>query len=231
MPAFVAVCELLHRRGFAGATTLLGVDGTAHGERRRARFFARNADVPMMIIAVGEGTRVADALPEVGALLGHPLVTLERVRVCKRDGERLARPPALPGADEHGLALWQKLMIYSSERARHGGRPLHRELVRRLRRADVSGATSLRGIWGFHGHHPPHGDKLLQLHRHVPVVTIVVDTPERVAGAFDIVDELTEEQGLVTSEIVPAMAAMTETVRRGGLRLSRYDGRDRDGSL
>ena len=32
-PAFVAVCELLHRRGIAGATVLLGVDGTAHGVR------------------------------------------------------------------------------------------------------------------------------------------------------------------------------------------------------
>ena len=42
VPAFVAVCDLLHRRGIAGATTLLGVDGTAHGVRERARFFGRN---------------------------------------------------------------------------------------------------------------------------------------------------------------------------------------------
>ena len=51
MPAFVAVCDLLHRRGVAGATVLLGVDGTTHGQRRRARFFAGNDDVPMMIVA------------------------------------------------------------------------------------------------------------------------------------------------------------------------------------
>ena len=31
IPAFVAICDLLHRRGIAGATALLGVDGTAHG--------------------------------------------------------------------------------------------------------------------------------------------------------------------------------------------------------
>ena len=37
VPAFIAVCDLLHRRGLAGATTLLGVDGTAHGVRERAR--------------------------------------------------------------------------------------------------------------------------------------------------------------------------------------------------
>ena len=49
VPAFMAVCDLLHRRGVAGATALLGVDGTAHGERQRASFFSRNARTPMMV--------------------------------------------------------------------------------------------------------------------------------------------------------------------------------------
>jgi PII-like signaling protein len=40
----------------------------------------------------------------------------------------------------------------------------------------------------------------------VPVVTIVVDTPARIAESFGIVDELTERVGLVTSELVPALA-------------------------
>ena len=83
--------------GVAGATALLGVDGTSHGRRERARFFSRNASVPMMVIAVGDGDRIARVLPELGGLLRDPLVTLERVRVCKRDGELLARPSALPG--------------------------------------------------------------------------------------------------------------------------------------
>ena len=55
VPAFIAVCDLLHRRGLDGATALLGVDGTAHGRRERAAFFSRNAEVPMMVIAVGSG--------------------------------------------------------------------------------------------------------------------------------------------------------------------------------
>ena len=58
-PAFIAVCDLLHRRGIAGATVLLGVDGTARGQRERAAFFSRNAETPMMVIAVGSGERIA----------------------------------------------------------------------------------------------------------------------------------------------------------------------------
>lgn len=204
MAAFAAVCDLLHRRGVAGASVLLGVDGTAHGVRRRARFFDRNAEVPTMIIAVGSGAVIARVLPDLGELLRRPLMTLERVGVCKRDGALLAQPNPLPAADEHGLALWQKLMIYTSESSRHGRHPIHVELVRRLRASGAAGATVLRGIWGFHGDHAPHGDSLLQTGRRVPVVTIVVDTPERIAESFSIVDELTGETGLVTSEMVHA---------------------------
>ncbi len=222
-PAFVAVCDLLHRRGIAGATVLLGVDGTAHGVRQRARFFARNAEVPMMIIAIGAGEQIARVLPALGGLLERPLLTLERVRVCKRDGELLAAPTALPTTDERGLPMWQKLMVYTSEQARHGRTPLHVALVRRLRESGASGATCLRGVWGFHGDHPPHGDRLLQLRRHVPVLTTIVDTPERIARSFEIVDEVTREAGLVTSEMVPAMASLSEGQRqRGGLRLARH---------
>lgn len=206
-PAFVAICDLLHRRGIAGATALLGVDGTARGERERARFFSRNREVPMMVIAVGSGEQIGHVLPELGRLLRQPLLTLERVRVCKRDGESIERPHALPAREERGMEVWQKLMVYTSEAARHGKRPIHSALVHRLRETGAAaGATSLRGVWGFHGDHAPHGDRLLQLGRHVPVVTVVVDTPERIASAFEVVDELTAERGLVTSEMVPVRA-------------------------
>lgn len=221
-PAFMAICDLLYRRGIAGATAFLGVDGTVRGERRRARFFGRNRDVPMMVIAVGSGERIAEVLPELGSLLHRPLLTLERVRVCKRDGELIERPHALPTTDEHGLEVWQKLMIYTSEAAKHEGRAIHAALIRRLREAGLAGATALRGIWGFHGDHAPHGDRALSLARHVPVVTIVVDEPRRIEAAFQAVDELTAERGLVTSEMVPAMAAITERQRRGGFDLSRH---------
>ena len=222
-PAFVAISDLLHRRRLAGATVLLGVDGTAHGLRQRARFFGRNADVPMMIITVGAGEQIAQILPELGTLLSRPLVTLERVRVCKIDGRLLARPTALPSSDQHGLGLWQKLMVYTSEQARYGNSPLHVALLRRLRESGAIGATCLRGIWGFHGDRAPQGDRLLQLRRHVPVVTIVVDSPEGIARSFQIVDEVTDQAGLVTSEMVPALAAVADDgSARGGLRLARY---------
>jgi PII-like signaling protein len=223
VPAFAAVTELLYRRGISAASVLLGVDGTSRGRRVRARFFGRNTEVPTMIIAVGPGERIARVLPELGGLLRRPLMTLERVRVCKRDGEALAAPHELPRTDERGLAMWQKLMVYSSHAASHDGHPLHRALVRRLRESDAAGVTTLRGIWGFHGERPPHGDRFFQIRRHVPVLTITVDTPERIARSFRIIDELTSEHGLVTSEMVPAVSAISDGEKRGGLELASHE--------
>jgi len=195
-PAFIAVCDLLRRCRVAGATALLGVDGTVEGARRRARFLSANSDVPMMVVAVGGAESVAAALAELGRLLEDPLTTIERVRVCRRDGEALARP---------GDEGWQRLTLYTSESATIGGHAVHHELIRRLRQAGARGATALRGIWGYHGDHEPHGDRLLQLRRRAPIVTTVVDQAERIAAWFEIAAELSPERGLVTAEPVEVL--------------------------
>ncbi|MGV0646615.1 DUF190 domain-containing protein [Mycolicibacterium sp. XJ879] len=223
-PAYRAVCDLLYRRGFAGATAFLGVDGTRLGRRRQARFFGRNRHVPVMITAIARAEQIDDATSELRAVLDDPLMTLERAHLCKRDGLLVDRPPPLPPVDSEGLALSQRLTVRTSEATLHDGVPIHRALVRRLREsAAVSGATALRGVWGFHGDHEPHGDKLFQIARQVPVSTVIVDTPERISACFDIVDELTAEHGLVTSELVPAVVSIDGGERLGGTRLARHD--------
>jgi PII-like signaling protein len=222
--AYYAICDLLHRHGFAGAIVLLGVDGTAHGQRRRARFFASNVNVPLMIIAIGSAAQVRSAATELAEVVPNPLLTVERVRMCKRDGELFARPQELPTTDDQGRTLWQKLMVYTAEATRHDGLPIHRAIVQQLLRSRTArGATVLRGIWGFHGDHKPHGDKLFQIARKVPVTTIIVDTPESIARSFDIVDELTTRHGLVTSEMVPAVLSVDGAQRLGDITLAQYD--------
>jgi len=220
-PAYLEVVERLRRHGVAGATVLLGVDGITHGHRQRARFFARNASVPLMVITVGPAARIAEAAESIGSLLRDPLLTLEWIRVCKRDGVLLAEPRHLPERDDAGLGIWQKLMVYAGEQARHDGHPLYIQLIRRLREENASGATAVRGIWGFSGDHAPHGDRLLSVRRRVPVVATLIDTPEQIRRWFAVVDELTDEAGLVTSEMVPAFHAIAPQGKVGGLRLAR----------
>jgi PII-like signaling protein len=218
--AHLAVVECLHRNGVGGASVLLGLDGTAHGVRRRARFLAGNGDVPVMIVSVGERAAIARALPELQAMLERPTLTLERVRVCKRDGVLLAEPEQAPSPDASGLARWQKLVVYASESSRHGNEPLHGALISRLRAEGAAGATAMRGLWGYHGDHRPHGERFWSLGRHVPVLTMALDTPRNMGRWFEIVDEVTAETGLVTSEVVPALQAAGPQAEHGGLGLA-----------
>jgi PII-like signaling protein len=219
-PAYVAVVDLLRRHGLDGATVLLGVDGMAHGRRERGRFLSRNANVPLMIIASGATGVVAEALAPLGGLLRNPLLTLERIRVCKRDGKSIAEPRHLAETDDAGLGVWQKLMVHAREDARHEGHALYLQLIRRLREEGALGATALRGIWGYSGDREPHGDRLLTLRRQVPVITVVVDRPDAIQRWWRVIDEVTDETGLVTSELVPAFHAVGPEIRAGGLRLS-----------
>jgi PII-like signaling protein len=98
------------------ATTLIGVDGTRHGVRRRARLLAANADVPAMVVAIGDGHALAATVED----LGHPLHTFEPVSLCEPGGP----PPT-----------GNKVTIYAESP----------ELVPRLRAAGAAGATALRG--------------------------------------------------------------------------------------
>jgi PII-like signaling protein len=217
---YVEAVDVLRRCGVAGASVLLAVDGTLHGERRRARFFARNANVPLMLLAIGDADSINSALPRVSGLLEDAVATIERVQVCKSDGHVLSPPDPVPESDAAGLPILHKLMIHAEEQAKVAGHPLYRVLVARLREAGAAGATVLRGVRGFYAGRPPVADRLVSVRRNVPVHVVVVDTPSRMAQWWPIIDQATGEAGLITSELVPASHAV-RAGRRARLALAR----------
>ena len=208
IPAFEAACELLYRRRIAGATVLSGVDGAdpGHARPQHAHFLRRDDDVPLMVVAVGAGDRIAMLLPELGAMFRRPLMTIEKVRLCKRDGQFVSRPETASGPADAGAGMTAqfKLTVYASEAARHDGHPVHRAIVQSLNSAGISGATTIRGIWGYHGDHAPHGEHFPRQAHHVPVVTTVIAAAEQISAAFDAIDPHTADRGLVTAETVLA---------------------------
>ena len=69
---------------------------------------------------------------------------------------RCSRPPhELPAADERGLGIWQKLMVFTSQGATHAGHSIAPEIVRRLRASGAAGATTLPRHLGLPRRPPP----------------------------------------------------------------------------
>lgn len=219
-PAYREAVEILHRHGAAGATVLLGVDGTYHGRRRRASFLSPRREAPLMIISVGRRETLAAALQDLGDALEWPLVTLEGISQLKHDGEQLEELPAAPRLDHPDLAVWQTIRVYTRQSAQVNGRALYTELTRRLREAGAAGVTTIRGHWGFSSDEPPHGDKFGRFTSHAPTYTTYVDRPAKVAEVWPIIDELTTEHGIVTSLFVPAYRERRGERVGGGLRLA-----------
>jgi PII-like signaling protein len=200
---YVTALKHLATAGADGASILLAVDGTLHGARHRARFFARNADVPLMAIAIGGAAVLTAALPELTGLLDTPVATVERVQLLRAAGRPGHGPVGLPSHDDTGRVNWQKLTVHVQEGAAHGGRPIHSALLLGLREAGLAGLTTLRGIRGFYGDRPPFADRMWSLRRGAPVLVVAIDTPKRMQDCWPLISDLTSEHGLVTSELVP----------------------------
>jgi PII-like signaling protein len=218
-PAHVAVCGTLHRLGFVSATSLLGVDGITAGQRRRAAFFGRNAAVPVLTVAAGSASAAGEAIRLLRPLLPSAVMTVAPIQLCKGRGVPVNRPAPVPPTGDRGLAHWQKVTVHTCEADLHRGLPVHRTLLRRLRESPTTaGVTVLRGVWGFAGDAEPGGDRMFQVGRHVPVTTEYVDTPDRIAACFDLVDDVTDGRGVVTCTTIPAVMSIDSGRRRGGLR-------------
>ena len=184
-PAFVAVCDLLHRRGIAGATVLLGVDGTSRGRRRARGFFGRNADVPMMIIAVGAGERIAAVLPELGGLLQRAADHARaraRLQARRRAAgtparaarHRRARPRAVAEADGLHLARAPPTTAIRCTSRSSGGCAKPTPPARPA--CAASGASTATT--------PPTATGSCRSAATSRSCTIAIDTPERIARSF-----------------------------------------------
>lgn len=81
-PLYEVIVEEARRRGLAGATVLRGTLGFGANSRiHTAKILRLSEDLPMVIEIVDKPEQIAAFLPDLDALIGEGLVTLERVRI------------------------------------------------------------------------------------------------------------------------------------------------------
>lgn len=90
-PLYQVIVERLRERGIAGATVLRGIEGFgANAHLHTTRLLRLSEDLPVLIEVVDEEGRLREVLPELDALVGDGLITLERVEVLAYRGTRPA---------------------------------------------------------------------------------------------------------------------------------------------
>lgn len=85
----------------------------------------------------------------------------------------------------------RKVTIYLNEDAQAGRhRPLHQAVLQFLLDNGVSGATAMRAMAGFGGHHVIHTARIELMAEHLPILVEFVETPEKVAELLPALSEL-----------------------------------------
>jgi uncharacterized protein len=90
-PLHLAIVELLHEEGIAGATVLHGIEGYgAHKQIHTARILDLSADLPVVVTAVDLPERIEAVIPKLDEMIEEGLVTTEEVQIV------IARPSPQP---------------------------------------------------------------------------------------------------------------------------------------
>ena len=81
-PLYEAIVELARREGLAGATVLRGIEGFgADSHLHTSRILRLSEDLPVVVEIVDREEAIARVLPDLDAMVGEGMVTLEKVHV------------------------------------------------------------------------------------------------------------------------------------------------------
>lgn len=83
-PLYEALVELLRKEGFAGATVLRGVCGFgANRVYHTQKLLDLSTDMPIVIEVVDSQEKINAIMPQIDAMMGGGMITLEKVAVIK----------------------------------------------------------------------------------------------------------------------------------------------------
>ncbi|HEX5281244.1 MAG TPA: DUF190 domain-containing protein [Micropepsaceae bacterium] len=87
-PLYEAIVLTAREMHLAGATVLRGPMGFGHSSRlHTAKILRLSEDLPLVIEIVDAEEKINAFLPVIDGMMGHGLITMEKVKVCRYDGK------------------------------------------------------------------------------------------------------------------------------------------------
>ncbi len=195
-----ALMTFLLHKGVSGATATRAFSGFgSHNVLHTPRMEASAEHLPIRIEFVETAERVDELLPTLYEMVNDGLIEVQDTTVVK-----LARPstppePKLPHQRKAGPA--KMLRIFLGEADKFHDEPLYDAIVKKLRMMDVAGVTVYRGILGYGAKGHEHKKSFLHVSRDLPIMLSVVDTPEKIQAAAEVIEGMLEDGLLVISDV------------------------------
>jgi PII-like signaling protein len=195
-----AVMTFLLHKNIAGATATRALSGFgSHHTLHTPHVEALAEHLPIRIEFIETAERVDQLLPTLYEMVTDGLIEVQDTTVVK-----LARPsdPAEPKLPHHRQAGPARMLrIFLGEADKWQGEPLYDAIVKRLRMLDIAGATVYRGILGYGAKGHEHKKSFLHVSSDLPIMLEVVDTPEKIRAATEVVEGMLEDGLLVISDV------------------------------
>lgn len=195
-----AVMNFLLHKNVAGATATRAMSGYgAHRSLHDAESEYRAEHVPIRIEFIESAAKVEEILPTLYEMVSDGLIEVQDTVIVKAARKDKAAEP--PARDRRSGPA--KLMrVFLGEADRWQEEPLHEAIVKRLLLEDIAGATVYKGILGYgakrHTHKPP---GLLSWSHDAPIMISIIDSPENIARAEEIVAAMLGDGLIVTSDV------------------------------
>ncbi len=195
-----ALMTFLLHKGVTGATATRAFSGFgSHHVLHTPRMEASAEHIPIRIEFVETAERVDELLPTLYEMVNDGLIEVQDTTVIK-----LARPstepePKLPHQRKAGPA--KMLRIFLGEADKFHDEPLYDAIVKKLRMMDVAGVTVYRGILGYGAKGHEHKKSFLHVSRDLPIMLTVVDTPEKIQAAAEVIEGMLDDGLLVISDV------------------------------
>ncbi|MGP0074332.1 MAG: DUF190 domain-containing protein [Bryobacteraceae bacterium] len=195
-----AVMTFLLHKGVAGATATRAFSGFgAHHALHTPRMEATAEHLPIRIEFIETAERVDELLPTLYEMVTDGLIELQDTTVVKAAGPAAQLESKLPHQRKVGPA--KLLRIFLGEADKWHGEPLYDAIVKKLRMMDIAGASVYRGILGYGAKGHEHKKSFLHVSRDLPIVLTVVDSPEKIRAAAEVVEGMLEDGLLVISDV------------------------------
>jgi len=222
-PTYERLVQRAGRARLAGATVIRGIYGFGSRGIHASSAWHLVDPAPVIVEIVDSAERIAGfANNELGSILKHGLVTLERAAVMMYRHRAAAEPklpmklpgiikdlstvPGLEGSanmksNEDGVLL----RVFAGDSDEVAGKPLYEAVVQKARELGLSGATVLRGSMGFGANSVLHTAKVVDLSTDLPIVIEIVDSQENIQRLLPHLDAMVKE-GMITMESVRIIA-------------------------
>ena len=195
-----AVMTFLLHKGVAGATATRAFSGFgSHHVLHTPRMEATSEHLPIRIEFIETAERVDELLPTLYEMVTDGIIEVQDTTVVKLSRTTTHPEPRLLHQRKVGPA--RMLRIFFGEADQWHDEPLYDAIVKKLRMMDVAGATVYRGILGYGAKGVEHKQSFLHVSRDLPIMLSVIDTPEKIRAAAEVIEGMLEDGLLVISDV------------------------------